>query len=68
MAYRITEAGEGARLVVVRNNFFNISQHKGEYYIVRGKEHVVTYCLPKSCNDRFNSTDSRDKGVCTTDV
>ena len=33
-----------------------------------GKEHVVTYCLPKNFNDRFNnSSDSRDKNVCTLD-
>jgi hypothetical protein len=33
----------------------------------RGKEHVVTYYLPKKFNDRFNSSDSRDKNVCTLD-
>jgi hypothetical protein len=33
----------------------------------RGKEHVVTYYLPKKFNDRFNSSDLRDKNVCTLD-
>ena len=33
----------------------------------RGKEHIVVYYLPKNFNDRFNSSDSRDKNVCTLD-
>jgi hypothetical protein len=33
----------------------------------RKNEHVVNYYLPKNFNDRFNSSDSRDKNVRTLD-
>jgi hypothetical protein len=57
--------GEGVRFV----NFwiFHNIKVSTELNYFRGKEHVVTYCLPKNFNDRFSSSDSRDKNVCTLD-